>query len=256
MALAVAALLERRPAALAARRALAAGGIRLTVARSPAHLATLLGRELLDAVLIGLDAARGPALEALRADYPAIPLLLFAPVRAEDAGVLLRAARERVAGLAVEGLDEPILAALIHRHGVSARRRDALLPLAPALGLTDPLQLKAWGLVVSEAPLGLDTATLAKRLRVARETLSRRFAAGGAPSLKQAIDGVRLVAASQLLGNPAYRVDDVARLLGFTSSSLLHRTARRAFGVPLREVARLDGMPLAERLRGAPTGWR
>lgn len=110
--------------------------------------------------------------------------------------------------------------------------------------------------MVSEAPHGLTTATLAKRLRVARETLSRRFAAGGAPSLKQAIDGVRLVAASQLLGNPAYRVDDVARLLGFTSSSLLHRTARRAFGVPLREVAQLDGMPLAERLRGAPTGWR
>lgn len=256
MALAVAALLERRPAALAARRALAPGGVRLVLARSPVALATLLNHELLDAVLVGLEAARGPVLDALRRDYPALPLILFGPVRAEDAGLLQRAARSRVTGLAIEGLDEPILGRLLARHGMTARRCAALLPLAPALGLTDPLQLRAWELVVTEAPSGLDTSTLAARLEVARETLSRRFAAGGAPSLKQAIDTVRLVAASQLLGNPAYGVTDVARLLGFSSPSLLHRTARRTLGVPLREVVHLEGARLVDQLRDAPAGWR
>lgn len=256
MALAVAALLERRPAALAARRALAQGGVRLVLARSPVALATLLHHELLDAVLVGLEGARGPVLEALRRDYPAVPLILYGPVRAEDAALLHHAARARVAGLAVEGLDEPILSRLLARHGMTARRREALMPLAPALGLTDALQRSAWELVVTEAPSGLETAALAARMEVARETLSRRFAAGGAPSLKQAIDTVRLVAASQLLGNPAYRVADVARLLGFSSPSLLHRTARRTVGVPLREVAHLDGARLVARLRGAPTAWR
>ena len=256
MALAVAALLERRPAALAARRALAQGGVRLVLVRSPAALATLLHHELLDAVLVGLEAARGPVLDALRRDYPAVPLILCGPVRAEDAALLQRAARSRVAGLVVEGLDEPLLGRLLARQGMTARRRDALLPLAPALGLTDPLQQRAWEVVVSEAPSGLETATLAARLEVARETLSRRFAAGGAPSLKQAIDTVRLVAASQLLGNPAYGVADVAHLLGFSSPSLLHRTARRTLGVPLRDVAHLEGPRLVDRLRDAPAGWR
>jgi AraC-like DNA-binding protein len=249
-------LLERRPAVLAARRALATSGVRLLVARSPAALEAMLARELIDAILLGIEAARGPVLDALRRDYTATPLLLFGPVRAEDAGALLHAARSRAAGLALEGIDEPVLGRMLERCGATARRRDALLPLANPLGLTDPLQQRAWELVVTDAPLGLDTAALAKRLDVARETLSRRFAAGGAPSLKQAIDVARLVAASQLLGNPAFGVTDVARLAGFSSPSLLHRTARRALGVPLREVASLDGPRLVERLRGAAIGWR
>ena len=256
MPLTVAALLERRPAALVARRALTQGGVRVVQARSPAHLAKILGHELLDAIVLGLAVARGPALDALGRDYPGVPVLLFAPVRAEDAGVLLRAAQARVVGLAIEGLDEPVLVRTVQRLGVTARRRAALLPLAPALGLADELQRKAWEIVVTDAPLGLDTALLAKRLRVARETLSRRFAAGGAPSLKRAIDAVRVITASQLLASPAYRVADAASLLGFTSQSLLYRTARRTLGVPLGEVARLEGDRLASRLRDVPAEWR
>ncbi len=253
---AIAALLERRPATLAARRVLTQGGFRLVVARSPVHLATILSRELLDAVLLGLEGARGPALEALRRDYPSLPLILFGPVRAEDAPLLLDSARRRVAGLAVEGLDEPLLGRMIRQHGMTARRLAELVPLAPALGLTDPFQREAWEILVAEAPHGLTTAQLATRLRVARETLSRRFAAGGAPPLKRAIDAVRLMTASQLLGNPAYRIADIVRLLSFTSASLLHRTARRTFGMPLGEVAHLEGDRLVERLRALPGSWR
>lgn len=256
MPLTVAALLERRPAALVTRRALTQGGVRVILARSPVHLATILSHELLDAIVLGLAVARGPALDALGRDYPGVPVLLFAPVRAEDAGVLLRAAQARVVALAIEGLDEPVLARMVRRHGVTARRRAALLPLAPALKLADALQQRAWEIVVTDAPLGLDTTLLAKRLRVARETLSRRFAAGGAPSLKRAIDTVRLITAAQLLASPAYRVADVARLLGFTSPSLLYRTARRTLGVPLGEVAQLEGDRLAARLRDVATEWR
>lgn len=248
---AVAALLERRPALLALRRAFPATAIRVLTARSPKHLEAILSRTLIDAVVIGPDAARSVALESLRRDYAAVPIVLFAPIRSDDADLLLRAHRQRVAAVALEDLDEPLLPRLITTHGVTARRRDELLPLAERLGLVDAIQRDAWEVVVADAPEGLDTRSLAKRLGVARETLSRRFAAGGAPPLKRAIDGVRLVAAGQLLGNRAYRVADVARLLGFSSPSLLQRTARRTFGVAAREIAEVGPERLVAVLVGA-----
>jgi AraC-like DNA-binding protein len=247
---AVAALLERRPALLALRRAFPRSSTRVLTARSPKHLEKLLTLHLIDAVVIGADAARSSVLDALRRDYPAVPLLLMLSMRSDDADVLLRAHRARVAAIVVEGLDEPVIPRLVGRHGVSARRAAELLPLDTALGLTDPLQQEAWRIVVADAPAGLDTATLAARLEVARETLSRRFAAGGAPALKRAIDAVRLVAAAQILANPAYHVGDAARLLGFSSPSLLQRTARRTFGVSARDVATVDAAAITAALRG------
>ncbi len=247
---AIAALLERRPTIAALRRALPRADWRLFIARSPAHLATLLHRHRLEAIIIGHDAARGVVLDALRRDYPGMPLILYLTVRSDDAELLRRAHRERVAAIAVEGLDEPVLPRLVKRHSLTARRVADLLPLAERLDLTDELQRRAWSLILTAAPRGLDTASLARQLDVRRETLSRRFGAGAAPSLKRAIDAVRLVVAAQLLGNPGYRVADAARLLGFSSVSLLQQTARRTFGVSARAVATLDNERIAARLLG------
>jgi AraC-like DNA-binding protein len=253
---AVAALLERRPAILALRRALPRGEWPLFTARSPSHLATLLHQHCLDAIVIGHDAARGPVLDALRRDYPAIPLILYVPARSDDADLLRRMHRERVAALAIEGIDEPVFPRLLARHGLTARRLADLLPLAARLDLTDDLQRKVWELIIVDAPFRLDTRWIADQFDVRRETLSRRFAAGGAPSLKRAIDAARLVAVAQLLGNPGYNVDDAARLLGFSSVSLLQQTARRTLGVSAREVATLDAGQIASRLsKGVPTRW-
>lgn len=236
----IAALLDRRPALLALRRALPRSTARVLTARTPAQLDRLLHRTLIDAIVIGADSARGAVLESLRREYPGIPLHLMMPLRSDDADVLVRAHRQRVAALLVEGLDEPVLGGLVRRHSVEARRGADLIPLAGPLGLTDSVQRDAWRIVVTDAPLGLDSETLARRLGIARETLSRRFASGGAPTIKRAIDAVRLVAAAQLLGNPAYLVADAARLLGFSSPSLLQRTARRTLGVAARDIAGID----------------
>lgn len=245
---AVAALLERRPAILALRRSLPRADWPLFTARSPSHLATLLHLHCFDAIVLGQDAARGPVLDALRRDFPMMPLLLYMPVRSDDAELLVRMHRERVAAIAIEGMDEPLLPRMLGRHGLTGRRMADLLPLAERLDLTDDLQRQVWSLIISHAPSRLDTAAIAKRLRIRRETLSRRFAAGGAPSLKHAIDAVRLVAVAQLLGNPGYVVEDAARLLGFSSISLLQQTARRTFGVSARDVATLDPDRIAAAL--------
>ena len=254
---AVAALLERRPAILALRKALPRDEWPLFTARSPSHLATLLHHHLFDAIILGHDAARGPVLDALRRDFPVIPLLLYMPARSDDADLLRRMHRERVAAIAIEGLDEPVLPRTLARHGLTARRLADLLPLARRLDLTDDLQREAWELIVTDAPLGIDTQWLAEAFDLRRETLSRRFAAGGAPSLKRAIDAARLVAVAQVLGNPGYRVDDAARLLGFSSVSLLQQTARRTFGVSARDVATIDAKRIGDLLmEGRGGGWK
>ena len=252
---AVAALLERRPAILALRKALPKSEWPLFTARSPSHLATLLRQHCFDAIIIGQDVARGPVLQALRRDFPTIPLVIYLPARSDDADLLRRMHRERVAAIAIEGIDEPVFPRLLARHGQTARRLAALMPLAQSLDLTDELQRKVWQLVIVDAPFHLDTAWLADQFDVRRETLSRRFAAGGAPSLKRAIDAARLVAVAQLLGNPGYTVEDAARLLGFSSVSLLQQTARRTFGVSARELPTLDAERIGKLLTKGPV-WR
>lgn len=248
MSVSVAALLERRPALLALRRALPRQVARVLTARSPRHLDQLLRTHLVDLVVLGAEAGRGAVLESLRHDFAPIPVLLFAPFRSDDADLVVRAARLRVAALAIEGIDDPVLPRLVRAAGVRARRAAELLPLAEALDLIDPIQRAAWAALVADAPDGVDTAALAERLGIRRETLSRRFGAGRAPSLKRATDAIRVVAAAELLGCTALDVAEVAALLGFSSPSLLYRTARRALGVPLGEVAALSAEALATRL--------
>lgn len=246
----VVALLDRRPALLALRRAFPRTGVAVWTARSAEHLEVLLHRQPIEAVMVGAAAARSPLLDALRADYATVPVILFAPLRSDDSDLLRRVARQRLAAVAVEGLDEPVLGRLVAQVGTTARRRDRLLPLGTAAGLTAPLQRQAWAILVDEAPAGMPAAALARRLHLSRETLVRQFAAAAAPALKRATDFVRVVTASQILGSVGYTVADAAAMLGFSSPSLLHRTARRLFGAPLGTVADASDLVLLRALRG------
>lgn len=244
----VAALLERRPALLALRRALPQRTLRVLTARSPSHLASLLARHLVDLVVVGLESTRGATFDALRSDYPSLPAVIYGPVRSDDAAAVRRVMRRGAAAVLVEGLDEPVLTKVLRRNGFTGRREAALLPLAGRLDLLDPLQQEAWRLIVTDAPLGLTTSALASRMGLSRETLSRRFGAGRAPTLKAAIDAVRLVAVGQMLGSPVWRVADAARLFGYSSESLLQRTARRMVGSGARSLGALPPDRIVARL--------
>ena len=89
--------------------------------------------------------------------------------------------------------------------------------------------------------------SLAKHLGVTREHLSRTFAAEGAPNLKRVIDLVRLLAAAELAKNPGYDIRDVARVLGFASSSHLAVAAGRISGTRPASLTRLRTVDLIER---------
>jgi AraC-like DNA-binding protein len=233
----VAALLERRTALLALRRAMPGRPQRVYTARTPSHLDALLRRHLVDAVVLGAESVRAGTFAAFREDFATIPVFCFAAIRSDDAAMVRRLERLGVE-VVIEALDEPVLARRLRRSGLTARREDALLPLGDALGLSDPFQRDCWRRVIEAAPGRLATAELALRRGVSRETLSRRFVAGGAPHLKLTIDAVRLVAAGQLLGCRGYRVSEVAALLGYSSVALLQATARRLVGTGARALAR------------------
>lgn len=244
---ALAVWLERRPATQALRRAFPARHPRLLRVRNAPHLETLLGEHLIDALVVGMEPVRNGALDHVRERFPTLPLLLFAQVRSDDAVTVARLERHGVA-VVVEGIDDPILARVWARSGFIGRRLAALVPLAEELDLVEPLQRRAWEAIVRGAPGRLSTAALARELGLTREALSRRFSAGSAPSLKAAIDGVRLVAAGQLLGSTGWRVRDAARLLGYTSESLLQRTARRLVGTGARTLGSLPPERILARL--------
>ncbi len=226
------------------------------VARTPRLLEELLTTQPVDAVVVGPEALRGPVFEALRRDYAAIPVAVYGPIRSEDARLLAAVHRRHLAATLVEGIDEPVIAGTLMRVGVASRRLAILQPLAPLLGLVDQLQLRTWKLLALHAERLPGTAAVARMVGVSRETLSRRFGTRGAVSLKTAADLARLVAAAQCLGCAALRIDDVARLLGYSSPSLMQATARRILGCP---VGRLRQLP-PERLvalaaAGDGVGW-
>jgi transcriptional regulator GlxA family with amidase domain len=94
------------------------------------------------------------------------------------------------------------------------------------------------------------TQELAASLTVTREHLSRAFAAGSAPTLKRAIDLVRLLAAAELAKNPGCDLHDVARILGYSSRSHLSATTRRLLGTAADSLARLRGVDVVRRAAG------
>lgn len=228
----VAALLESRTALTALRRSMPAAGPGVVACRSLAGLRRLLDTRLTDAVVLTPSAAALPEVGALRSELPGIPVIAYAAFRPDD-GELLLACRERgVVAVAVAGVDDPVVGEMVTRCSLTAARTAALAEGPRMLRLTEPLQREAWDVLVREVERPVRTESLARRLDVSREHLSRQFGAGGAPNLKRVIDLARIACAAQLLQNPAYRIGHVVKLLHFTSSSHLAGTARRITGAP------------------------
>ncbi|HVH68532.1 MAG TPA: helix-turn-helix domain-containing protein [Gemmatimonadales bacterium] len=211
-----------------------AGSVRLC--RSVAAVERLLYQRLVDAVVLDVKAAPGPAL-ALPTRFPTIPMFVLSPVRADD-GVLLEACRVAgFAGVLVEGVDNAVAGEWVAARTARVARREALADAPRLLRLTDRLQLAAWEEVLRRVSLPTQTGHVAAALRVTREHLSREFAAGGAPNLKRVIDLARTACAADLLGNPGYTVRAVVRILGYASPSHLAGAARRVAGMTAQELA-------------------
>jgi len=244
---AIAALLDGRGAATVLRRTLPRGGPGVVTCRTPAALRRLLGRRVVEAVVFAPRAGASEEWSALRAEFPAIPIVAYAPFRPDDGPALVACRQEGVAALVVEGVDDAVLGEQVRRVSLTASRRLMLAEGPRLLRLADPLQREVWDRLLDRADRPETTTALARSLGVSREHLSRQFAAGGAPNLKRVIDFLRIILAAQLLRNPGYSVAGVAGLLSFSSSSHLGSTARRIAGVGTGQLAQMSAGSLLTR---------
>lgn len=222
---------------------------RLVVTRSLADFDAAFRDNLVDAAVVDVGAAQEETWRvASRArEYPSVPFFGLAALRAAEGPALAQCVQFEFADVLVDGVDDDAAREIVSHLSFSTRFARALAEPPRPLALSTPIQRAAWRFVVSHAGLPVRTSTLAEELRVTREHLSRSFAADGAPNLKRIIDLVRVVAAAELAKNPGYDLRDVAKVLGFASSSHLSSTAMRVVGTKPTSLARLRTVDLVDR---------
>jgi AraC-like DNA-binding protein len=243
----VAALLDSRAALGALRRSMPRGTGPVVACRSVKGMERALGERLLEALVVGTRGARTMDMASLRARYPSIPLVAYGVFRSDDAELLLAWHRLDVAAVAMQGVDDAVVGDLVMRQSVSARLRAALSDAPRLLRLSEPLQRRAWDLLVASAGRPPRTAEMAKTLGVSREHLSRQFGAGGAPNLKRVADLLTVIAALTLLRNPAFTLTQASRLLGLSTPSHLRAVIRRITGAGAMEALELTEVEVLRR---------
>jgi AraC-like DNA-binding protein len=233
----------------AARAAFPRRRARLILGRTATEFAAAFHSTLVDAALVDVGAAADDAWRAaeLAREFPSFPFFAITPMRGTDGPAVARCAALEFTDVVVDGVDDEALRDLVLPSTFSTRFFEALHEPPPSLGITQPMQHAAWKCVVAHAGRTLRTDALAAAIGVTREHLSRTFAAEGAPNLKRVIDLVRLIAAAELAKNPGYDIGDVARILGFASSSHLSSTAQRVVGTRPASLSRLRAVDLVER---------
>ncbi|HEY0969392.1 MAG TPA: helix-turn-helix domain-containing protein [Gemmatimonadales bacterium] len=226
---------------------------RVVIARRPDEFARLMRSELIDAAIVDLAGGGEDAWEvaATAGDFPSAPFVALLSSRAADVPSLARAAALECAEACVEGVDDVALPALVEPLRFTTRLAVALEHPPASLGLCDPFRASVWWRIVARSGRPTTTTDLAADFRVTREHLSRSFGGPGVPTLKRVIDLVRVLAAAELAKNPGYDVGDVARVLGFSSSSHLATTTQRIVGARPTSLARLRAIDLVERFAAA-----
>ena len=222
---------------------------RLVIARGPSEFAAAFRDTLVDGAVVDLGGTtdEGWHLAELAREFPSVPFFGVMPLRAGDGPALSRCTALEFTDVIIDTVDDGAARSMILPHLFSARFSAALAEPPASLGIATPMQRQAWGQIVAHAGRAVRTSSLARDLGVTREHLSRTFAADGAPNLKRVIDLVRLIAAAELAKNPGYDVRDVARVLGFASSSHLSTTAQRVIGTKPASLSRLRTVDLFDR---------
>lgn len=233
-----------------ARQAFPRRRTHLVLARTLRDFEAAFHAQLVDVALLDLGAPNDetPRAIELAREFPSTPFVGLTPLRSTDASVVARCAASDFAELAVDTVDDAVLRDLVLPLTFTYRFAAALREPPAVLHIDTALRKQAWASLIAHGGRPVLTETLAADLGITREHLSRAFAAGAdAPNIKRVIDLVRLLAAAELAKNPGYDVGDVARVLGFASSSHLSTTAQRIVGTRPTSLARLRAVDLFER---------
>lgn len=235
----VAALLDSPLALASLRRSLPKGSGALRGCRTAAALSAVVESELVDSIVLGARARRTVDLPDLRRRFPNLPVILYGVVRSDEGAALLELDALGIRRIIVEGIDDPMVGDLVARGGSAAARREALAGVPATLRLTEPLQRRAFDLLAATVGKPPTVTSLARRLRVSREHLSRQFGAGGAPNLKRVSNLLQVLAVKDFVSNPGYDVIAAASRFGFASLGHLRTVVRRVVRLPV------EGLPSA-----------
>lgn len=245
---------------------------RLIAARDAADFASTLHSVLIDAALVDVGSPQALAgmasataadgaqsasangageetwkVASMAMEFPSAPFFAISPLRATDAPAVARCAAMEFCDIIADGMDEAVARDIVGPQTFSARFYAALSDPPPGLRLEGAMQLRTWRAIVSRGGRPVRTSALAKAAGVSREHLSRNFSVPGSPNLKRVIDLVRMLGAAELAKNPGLDIRDVARILGFASSSHLAVTAQRVIGTRPASLSRLRTVDLIER---------
>lgn len=184
---------------------------------------------------------------ALAQEFPSAPFFAITPLRATDAPAVARCAALEFCDVIADGIDDHVAREIVAPQTFSARFYTALLEPPQVLRIESPMQIRTWRAILASAGRPVRTSSLAKAAGVSREHLSRNFSVPGSPNLKRVIDLVRMIGAAELAKNPGLDIRDVAKILGFASSSHLAVTAQRLLGTRPASLSRLRTVDLIDR---------
>ncbi len=221
------------------RRGLRHGRMRVVSCRTIGRIERVMQEHLVNAIVV--DVRHGVMDEVLDLIdlYPGVPVFAYSAFRPEDGRLLAACAAGGLRGVLVDGIDDAVAGKYVASRSAATQRAALLADAPPRLRLTESVQIRAWEEVLARVGSPTNTQDIAAALGLAREHVSREFAAGGGPNLKRAIDLARTACAAHLLTNPGYTVARVAHILGFSSSSHLATCAHRVTGVRPMALAAL-----------------
>jgi AraC-like DNA-binding protein len=167
---------------------------------------------------------------SLREEYPAVPVLVYAPLTAAASRAMLGLGRAGVVNAIIAGHDDlshtfgPILAAAAS----VCVAEDAYTRLSSVASGGVRAILNYALRYVCVAPTVADAARV---LRVHRKTLTVWCRSSGAPSPQVLVTWCRLIIAAERLVERGWSTERVARALGFASGSALASMFKRHLGL-------------------------
>ncbi len=182
-----------------------------------------------------------PGIRHLRSAFPSVPVVVYLPVSAEVAGVVMEVAKAGASQLVFQGVDDlkPALRTAI----------DAAVDQVSAAGLSAELEplvpatiLPFLRYCMEHARRDISVEEVAGAMGVHRKTLVDRLRAARLPSPRSVIGWCRLLAAARLLDDPGRTVEQVALKLDFPSGTALRNMCKRYTGLRTTEVRQNGGV--------------
>jgi AraC-like DNA-binding protein len=180
------------------------------------------------------------AIRALRAEYPSIPVLIYAPLTPQGARDMLDATRAGAAEVVIANFDD-MGVTLGQRLAMAQSSALAARVTARLAGLMPDVVIQMLDYFFRQARHAPSVAGAAIALGVHRKTLALRCARAGLPSPSALGCWARLILTAQRLEDPGRTTERSALDLGYPSGSAFRNMLKRYTGLSPSEVRERGG---------------